>query len=98
MNDFVFFLKLFGLTIVMVLLMQIQVGEQTIETHAMGWVQTSILVHPLNSVAHGGAKLVRDISHSVHGAIERNTTAKHKKEQEKEQEKKGKSPFRWKFL
>ena len=41
MMDFFFFVKTFVLTIAIVLVMQIQVGQSTLETHAMGWVQSS---------------------------------------------------------
>lgn len=79
MNDIIFFLKLFCLTVVLVLFMQIQVGEQTIEWHTMQWVHTSSLVGPLNGVAQGGAKVMRDLTHKVSSFVEHNTTNKKKK-------------------
>lgn len=88
MSDFVFFLKLFLLTVALVLVMQIKIGERSFESHAMGWVQTSPLVQPINTAAHGGAKVIKDLTEAVNGAIAHNSK-KHKKEEKKS------SSFRW---
>lgn len=69
MSEFLFFVKMTALTAVLVLVMQVQVGERSLEDHAMGWVQSSALVAPLNAVAHGGAKMIRDASEKIHAAI-----------------------------
>lgn len=89
MTDLVFFMKLFFLTVILLLVMQIQVGERSLESHAMSWVQTSALVAPLNTVAHGAAKVTRDLATGVHQAIEKNTGKKKKEEARKA------SSFRW---
>ena len=91
MSDFVFFLKLFGLTLVLVLAMQIQVGEISIEEHAMSWVQSSTITSPLNGVAHGGAKLFRDASSRIYATIARKPRT-YKKEESKA------SSFRWDWI
>jgi hypothetical protein len=78
MSDIVFFVKLFCLTVALVLVMQIQVGDASLETHAMSWIQSSLLVAPLNKVARGGAKMVRDLSLAVHSSIDKNTGKKKK--------------------
>lgn len=90
MMDFLFFVKTFALTLVIVLVMQIQVGNKSIENHALGFVQSSTVVSPLNSVAAGGAKLIRDTTRAISASIRgrNNQTTKPKKED-------GKSSFKW---
>lgn len=61
MSELLFCIKTFVLTVAIVVAMQIQVGERTIENHAMSWVQTSPLVRPLNHAAHGAAKMWNDL-------------------------------------
>lgn len=61
MSELFFCLKTFVLTIAIVIVMQVQVGERTLENHALSWVQTSPIVSPLNSVARGGAKVIREM-------------------------------------
>lgn len=90
MMDFFFFVKTFILTVAVVLVLQIPVGEQSLETHAMGFVQNSALIVPLQTVARGATKMVHDLSHQISNAIH-NNYAKTKKE---EPSKKGTS-FRW---
>ena len=82
MMDFVFFVKTFILTVAIVLLMQIQVGSNSIENHAMSFVQSSTIVAPLNTVARGGAKIIRDLTQAVSSRVKRNTK-KNKKEEAK---------------
>ncbi|NJM10057.1 MAG: hypothetical protein HC883_03990 [Bdellovibrionaceae bacterium] len=79
MMDLFFFIKTFILTIVLVLAMQIQVGPRTIENHAMSFVQSSVVVAPLNTIARGAAKLVRDVTQNVSARVKQNTK-KNKKE------------------
>jgi hypothetical protein len=71
MKDVTFFLKLVGLTIVVVVLSQIHVGDRSVEAHAMNWVQDSAMAQPLNGVANGAARMIRDVTGKVHSAIER---------------------------
>lgn len=76
MMDIVFFLKTFLLTIAIVLVMQIQVGEKSIETHAMNFVQSSVVVAPLNGVAKGAAKMARDLTQTISISVHRNSKKK----------------------
>jgi hypothetical protein len=73
MMDFLFFVKTFFLTIAIVLFMQIQVGSSSIETHAMNFVQSSAIVAPLNTVAKGAAKMIRDVTQTVSARVKKNT-------------------------
>lgn len=80
MMDFLFFVKTIFLTIAIVLLMQIQIGERSLENHAMSFVQSSMVVAPLNSVARGAAKFIRDITQTISISVKRNSK-KNKKEE-----------------
>lgn len=66
MSHIGFVLKIFVLTVVIVLLMQIKVGEQTVENHAHSFLKTSSILAPLNEIAQGGAALFRS---TYQGAI-----------------------------
>ena len=90
MIDFLFFVKTFCLTIALVLAMQVEVGNKTIENHAMSWMQSSMIVTPLNTVARGGAKLARDLTGYVSGKVKNNTKNVDNKKEEKKS-----SSFRW---
>jgi hypothetical protein len=79
MMDFLFFVKTFVLTIAIVLVMQIQVGHRSLETHAMGWVQSSGVAIPLAEVARGAARVTHDLSHRVTDMIHTNVN-KNKRE------------------
>jgi hypothetical protein len=91
MMDILFFVKTFILTIAIVLVMQIQVGDHSLETHAMSWVQTSGAAGPLGEVARGAAKMTHDLSHKVTDLIHDHVT-KNKKEDARI---KRESSFRW---
>jgi uncharacterized metal-binding protein len=73
MMDFLFFVKTFFLTVAVVVLMQVNIGEKSLESHAMTFVQSSAIVAPLNGVAKGAAKLARDITQTVSSKIKKNT-------------------------
>ncbi len=60
MNDVIFFFKMLVLTVAIVIASQIQVGQKSLESHAMTWVQSSSLVRPLNGTVQGGAKLIKE--------------------------------------
>lgn len=73
MGNVWFFLKTAFLTFVLVTLLQIRWGTKTLETHATQWFVGSSLVQPLQEVADGAGKLVRNtwdgISHSLKGKL-----------------------------
>ena len=91
MMDFLFFVKTFVLTIAIVLVMQIQVGNRSLETHALGWVQSSDVVGPLQGVARGAAKLTHDFTHKLSDVIHDNVSKNKKEESRLKRE----SPFHW---
>jgi len=79
MMDIFFFVKTFILTLAIVLVMQIQVGNRSLETHAISFVQASGLNVPLSEVARGAARVTHDLSHKVTDMIHKNVN-KNKKE------------------
>lgn len=60
MKDVLFFVKMLALTVAIVVVSQVQVGERSLENHAMSWVQSSSLVRPLNGTVRGAAKLIKE--------------------------------------
>lgn len=80
MNDVIFFLKTFVLTVAIVLVMQIEVGHRSIEGHAMSWVQSSAIVSPLNTVARSAGKMVHDGFDSISKAVKSKFSKKKKEE------------------
>ena len=48
------------ITLVVVFFMQIQIGQNTLEQHAMYWVHESTITMPLQEVADGATKVIRD--------------------------------------
>jgi hypothetical protein len=72
MFDFIFFVKTFAITIGLVALMQIKAGNETLETKATAWIRSSAVTEPMQSVATGGAKALRDSTLWVKNKVRRN--------------------------
>lgn len=64
MGDLYFFFKTIIMTAVFVLLLQIKIGDSTLEQRSMIWIQNSIVVDNLRSVASGAVKA---LSHGFRG-------------------------------
>lgn len=60
MIDFFFFVKTLFLTLIVVLLLQIQVGSKTVEGHMHEWMEGSVAASFLGNAAHGGAIIIKD--------------------------------------
>lgn len=65
MFSLISFIRTLAMTLVVVVLLQIKIGEFTLEQRAVDWYRTSSLTQPVQDVANGGAKLVRDILNKV---------------------------------
>lgn len=61
MSELFFAAKMVFLTFVIVMLMQIQVGTQTLEQKTLGWIRTSSFVEQLQEVADGGIMALRQM-------------------------------------
>lgn len=69
MFDLFFFLKTLIMTLVVVLLLQIRVGDYTLEDHAHLFVKTSSLTYPLQVAADGASRAIRDVMKRVHQSL-----------------------------
>ncbi len=54
-----FVLKIGIIAIVLVMLMQIKIGENTIENHAQAFIKSSFLTEPIREVSEGGFVVLR---------------------------------------
>src|SRR4051812_8097659 len=80
MIDFFFFLKTLALTLIVVLLLQIQIGKKTVETHIHDSMQGSFAAGFIGDAALGGAHILRDLTHNITQKIKANITHKHQAE------------------
>ena len=55
----------------MVVLLQIKVGQGTIEEHTTRWLHSSPLIIPLYDVANGGSAFLQDIWVKISGNVSR---------------------------
>lgn len=69
MGDFFFVVKTFLYTLALVVLMQIKVGDTTIEERSHTWIQQSDLHRSLGKVALGAVTVLRDGTQYVQGWI-----------------------------
>ena len=65
MSEFYFVIKSFFIAILIIFIMQIKWGETTIEEKSMRWIATSPIVLPLQDVATGGVKAIREFWKTV---------------------------------
>jgi hypothetical protein len=56
-EDFLFVLRTFGVTVVLFLLMQIRVGNTTLEQHSLSWMHSSRVAGTLQEVADGAVHI-----------------------------------------
>ncbi|MCB0408057.1 MAG: hypothetical protein KDD34_07635 [Bdellovibrionales bacterium] len=52
--------KSIAVTILIVLLLQIKIGNDTVEDQAVFWFRSSSIVQPIQTVVDGGVKLIRN--------------------------------------
>lgn len=57
MADFIFVLKCAIVTVAIVVLLQIRIGQRTIEAHTMTWLHRSAVSQHLQDVAEGAVKV-----------------------------------------
>jgi hypothetical protein len=80
MSELFFVVKTFIFSVIVVFLMQIKIGQSTIEQRSMKWIQQSDVVESLQAVAEGavlaarqGAKTVSDLANGKIGSSEKKT-------------------------
>jgi hypothetical protein len=72
MSDIFFAVKMVGITVLLVFLMQIRVGPATVEQHSLSYIRTSNVVETLNGVAQGAIKAMVQGSRWVSSAFDTN--------------------------
>lgn len=65
MGEIIYVLKIFGITLVLILIFQIRIGPQTIEHHATTFIQESWFAEKVHEAAQGTIKALRDGSTTV---------------------------------
>jgi len=65
MGEIIYVLKIFGVTLALILIFQIRVGPQTIEHHATVFIQESWFAEKVHEAAQGTIKALRDGSASL---------------------------------
>jgi hypothetical protein len=68
MSEFMFVVKCFVFTAILVVMMQLRVGGSTIEAHSFHWLRRSSVSQYIQSVAAGGAMAIRSAGNSVRDA------------------------------
>ena len=63
------FLKAFLLTSVVVILLQVKIGDGTVEDHTIIWLEGSSMTRPLHRVVSGGVLAIRDLWMTFTGNI-----------------------------
>lgn len=69
MSELFFVIKMCVVTAIVVVLMQIRVGTETVETQVHAWLQTSTPSLFLREVAEGGLKATHDVWASVTSGV-----------------------------
>lgn len=60
MGDLFFLIKTLIGTFVIVVLLQIKVGNSTVEHYVMDWIHNSEMAEPIQEAAHGGVVFIRE--------------------------------------
>ena len=60
------------LGLVITLAMQVKFDELTVEEHTQSFLATSALVAPLQQIAHGGAKVVKELTMKISSSLRKN--------------------------
>lgn len=66
-GDILFFIKCLVMTFIVVILLQVKIGNMTLEERTKNWAAESSLVAPLEDVAKGGVKGIREAWKSLTG-------------------------------
>ena len=69
MSEMFFVIKVFLFTLVVMAMMQIKIGDQSVEERSQNWLHSSSLVHSLNSVSNGASKAMTDAYHYVEAKL-----------------------------
>lgn len=83
-KDIFYVLKMFVITVLVVVVMQVHIGEKSIEDHFHAWVKHSVIVDYAEEALDGGTSLVRGIYQKADSGIQTllsKTIRKHEKKE-----------------
>lgn len=69
MSEIFFIIKSLVLTILIVIFMQVKVGDTTIEEKTLMWIEGSVIILPLQKIVDGGVKAVSETWKLVFGNL-----------------------------
>ncbi|MCM2282090.1 MAG: hypothetical protein NDI61_09615 [Bdellovibrionaceae bacterium] len=81
MGDIIFAIRMLVITVVIVVLMQIKLGDATLETHAHQWMRSSAAVEALQDVSKGAVKAMSQGYQALLAMIDRNVGGGFSREQ-----------------
>lgn len=70
MGDIFFGLRMFAITLAMVVALQIKVGDETIERISLAWIGSSSVVASLRDVSNGGIKALSQAYRWAAGSVD----------------------------
>jgi len=70
MSELMFVVKSFIITVVLVVAMQVKVGNSSLEAYSQSWLQKSSVSIYVQSVAAGGALALRNLFFTVKSSVE----------------------------
>lgn len=70
MDNFMFVVKTFAATLLIIMLMQIKWGEQTIDETVYGYMQGSSILAPVSEAATGGVMWIKHMMTGVGGSLQ----------------------------
>jgi hypothetical protein len=85
LRDIFFVLKMFVVTVLVVLVMQIHIGEKSVEDHFHSWVKHSAFIDYVEEAVDGGMALFRGIykkaDTGIHTLLAKTIRSKHEKKE-----------------
>ena len=69
MSELMFVLKSFIITVVLIVAMQVKVGNSSLESYSQWWLQKSSVSIYIQSVAAGGAFALKNLVTGVKGSV-----------------------------
>jgi hypothetical protein len=80
MLDFFFFVKTFILTLIVVLVLQVEIGNKTAETYVHDWMVGSVAAGWIGHAARGGSHFLKDAAFKMTQKMHEHIGMKEKKE------------------
>lgn len=65
MGDLFFVIRMFLISLVIMLMFQVRIGTLTVEEHSLSWLRESSFAHEIQETGQGAALFIRDIFQKV---------------------------------